>query len=226
MAKRKHTPEEIINKLREAEVVIAAGSTVAETSRRIGISEQTFYRWRAKYRGLRIDQARHLKQLETENGCLPARHVRGLHRRRRTGTRTDGGQGRKTAPQPAKTALPAESADHRRTGLRAPVLHRRTSCSQQSGSHWASPSPAVSWLKASRISPMACSIIPRNACSRFMALSSSAPMRRHPSILPVPTPSHLVNSFPFPTTFSHTQRDLLFDKRLIRGRIFRIPFTG
>ena len=77
MAKRKHTPEEIINKLREAEVVIAAGSTVAETSRRIGISEQTFYRWRAKYRGLRIDQARHLKQLETENGCLPARHVRG-----------------------------------------------------------------------------------------------------------------------------------------------------
>ena len=65
MAKREHTPEEIINKLREAEVVIAAGSTVADASRRIGVSEQTFYRWRAEYGGLRIDQARRLKQLET-----------------------------------------------------------------------------------------------------------------------------------------------------------------
>ena len=70
MAKRKHTPEEIINKLREAEVVVAAGSTVVEASRRIGVSEQTFYRWRAEYGGLRIDQARRLKQLETENSRL------------------------------------------------------------------------------------------------------------------------------------------------------------
>ena len=68
MAKRKHTPEEIINKLREA--VIAAGSTVAEASRRIGASGQTFYRWRAEYGGLRIDQARRRKQVETENGRL------------------------------------------------------------------------------------------------------------------------------------------------------------
>ena len=51
MAKRKHTPGEIINKLRAAEEVVAAGSTVAEASRRIGVSEQTFYRWRAaRYR--------------------------------------------------------------------------------------------------------------------------------------------------------------------------------
>ena len=70
MAKRKHTAEEIINKLREAEVVIAAGSTVAEASRRIGVSEQTFYRWRAEYGGLHIDQAPRLKQLETENSRL------------------------------------------------------------------------------------------------------------------------------------------------------------
>ena len=68
MAKRKHTPEEIINKLRV--VVIAAGSTVAEASRRIGASEQPYYRWRSEYGGLRIDQARRLKQLETENGHL------------------------------------------------------------------------------------------------------------------------------------------------------------
>ena len=64
MVKRKHTAEEIINKLREAEVVIAAGSTVVEAARRIGVSEQTFYRWRAEYGGLRIDQVRRLKQLE------------------------------------------------------------------------------------------------------------------------------------------------------------------
>ena len=70
MAKRKHTPEETINKLREAEVIIAWGSTVAEAARRIGVSEQTFYRWRSEYGGLRVDQARCLKQLETENGRL------------------------------------------------------------------------------------------------------------------------------------------------------------
>ena len=63
MSKRKHTPEEIINKLREAEEAIAAGSTVAEDSRRIGVPEQTFHRWRSEYGGLRIDQARRLKQL-------------------------------------------------------------------------------------------------------------------------------------------------------------------
>jgi len=70
MAKRKHTPEEIINKLREAEVMIAAASTVAEASRRIGVSEQTLCRWCAAYGCLRMDQARRLKQPETENGLL------------------------------------------------------------------------------------------------------------------------------------------------------------
>ena len=70
MPKRKHTAEEIINKLREAEVVISSGSTVVEATRRIGVSEQTFYRWRAEYGGLRVDQARRLKLLETENSRL------------------------------------------------------------------------------------------------------------------------------------------------------------
>ena len=70
MPKRKHTSEEIINKLREAEVVISSGSTVVEAVRRIGVSEQTFYRWRSEYGGLRVDQARRLKQLETENSRL------------------------------------------------------------------------------------------------------------------------------------------------------------
>ncbi len=70
MTKRRHTPEQVINKLREAEVAIAAGSTVAEASRSIGVTEQTFYRWRSEYGGLKIDQARRLKHLESENGRL------------------------------------------------------------------------------------------------------------------------------------------------------------
>ena len=70
MARRKHTPEQVIKKLRQAEVAMAEGGTVAQASRKIGVTEQTFYRWRAEYGGLRIDQARRLKQLETENGRL------------------------------------------------------------------------------------------------------------------------------------------------------------
>ena len=70
MARRRHTPEQVINKLREAEIAIAEGSTVAEASRRIGVTEQTFCRWRSEYGGLRIDQARRLKRLESENGRL------------------------------------------------------------------------------------------------------------------------------------------------------------
>ncbi len=70
MAKKRHTPEQVINKLREAEAAIAEGSTVAEAARRIGVIEQTFYRWRSEYGGLRIDQARRLKRLELENSRL------------------------------------------------------------------------------------------------------------------------------------------------------------
>ena len=70
MPTKRHTPEQVINKLREAEVAMAQGSTVAEASRQIGVTEQTFYRWRSEYGGLRIDQARRLKQLESENTRL------------------------------------------------------------------------------------------------------------------------------------------------------------
>ena len=70
MARRKQTPEQVINKLREAEVAIAEGGTVAEAARRIGVTQQTFYRWRSEYGGLRIDQARRLKRLESENSRL------------------------------------------------------------------------------------------------------------------------------------------------------------
>ena len=70
MGKRKHTPEQVSNQLREAEVAIAAGSAVAEAARRIGVTQQTFYRWGTEYGGLRIEQARRLKRLESENGRL------------------------------------------------------------------------------------------------------------------------------------------------------------
>ena len=55
MARRKHTPEQVVKKLRQAEVAMAEGGTAAQASRKIGGTEQTFYRWRAEYGGLRID---------------------------------------------------------------------------------------------------------------------------------------------------------------------------
>ncbi len=70
MAKKTHTPEQIINKLREAEVHINQGIPIAETSRKIGVTEQTYYRWRKEYGGLRIEQAKKLKTLEKENARL------------------------------------------------------------------------------------------------------------------------------------------------------------
>ncbi len=70
MAKKTYTPEQIINKLREAEIHINQGISIAEASRKIGITEQTYYRWRREYGGLRIEQARKLKCLEKENTRL------------------------------------------------------------------------------------------------------------------------------------------------------------
>jgi transposase-like protein len=70
MARRRHTPEQIITALREAEVGLANGKTVALVSRELGISEQTYYRWRQEFGGMKVDQARRLKELEKENGQL------------------------------------------------------------------------------------------------------------------------------------------------------------
>jgi transposase-like protein len=70
MGRRSYRPEEIINKLREAEVLLSQGSTVGEASKRIEVTEQTYYRWRREYGGMRVDQARRLKELEKENSRL------------------------------------------------------------------------------------------------------------------------------------------------------------
>jgi transposase-like protein len=68
--KKRHTAEQIITKLREAEVELAKGRKIPEAARKLGITEQTYYRWRKEYGGLRTDQARRLKELEKQNSQL------------------------------------------------------------------------------------------------------------------------------------------------------------
>ncbi|MBA7623502.1 IS3 family transposase ISDsp1 [subsurface metagenome] len=70
MGRRTYTPEQIINKLREAEVLLSQGATIGEASRKIGVTEQTYYRWRKEYGGMRLEQAKRLKELEKENSRL------------------------------------------------------------------------------------------------------------------------------------------------------------
>ena len=70
MVKRKHSVEQIIGQLREAEVELAQGRSVAEVCRSLGVTEQTYYRWRKEYGGLKMDQAKRLKVLEQENTSL------------------------------------------------------------------------------------------------------------------------------------------------------------
>ena len=69
MAKR-HKPEEIITKLRQVDVLVSQGSNVADAIRSISVTEVTYYRWRQEYGGLKSDQVKRMKDLETENGRL------------------------------------------------------------------------------------------------------------------------------------------------------------
>ncbi len=70
MARKRHTAEQIIAKLREAEVALAKGQALVDVVRKLEISEQTYYRWRKEYGGLRVEQAKRLKELEKENARL------------------------------------------------------------------------------------------------------------------------------------------------------------
>ncbi len=70
MPKKRFSPEQIMAKLREAEVELAKGQKIGPICRKLAISEQTYYRWRREYGGLRVDQAKRLKQLERENTRL------------------------------------------------------------------------------------------------------------------------------------------------------------
>lgn len=68
--RRRHTPEQIIRKLREAEKLQADGATIAEIAKQLGVSENTFHRWRNQYGGLKADDAKRLRELERENARL------------------------------------------------------------------------------------------------------------------------------------------------------------
>ena len=70
MARKRYSPEQIISLLREAEVCLSQATPVAEVCRKLGVSEQTYYRWRKEYGGMRVDQAKRLKELEQENTRL------------------------------------------------------------------------------------------------------------------------------------------------------------
>jgi putative transposase len=70
MKRKRYSVEQIIGKLREAEVLLSQGRTVKEVSRGLGVTEQTYYRWRKEYGGLKISQARRLKEIERENSRL------------------------------------------------------------------------------------------------------------------------------------------------------------
>ena len=70
MKRRRHTPEQVIRKLREAERLLGEGKTIPEAAKELGISEQTYHRWRNQYGGMKADDAKRLKELERENSTL------------------------------------------------------------------------------------------------------------------------------------------------------------
>jgi putative transposase len=70
MVRKGYTAEQIINKLREAEVLLSQGNTIGVVSKKIGVSDFTYYRWRKEYGGMRVEQAKRLKELEVENSRL------------------------------------------------------------------------------------------------------------------------------------------------------------
>ena len=67
MSTKRYGSEQIITKLREVEIMLSKGSTIGEASKKIGVTEQTYYRWRKEYGGMKVEQAKRLKELEKEN---------------------------------------------------------------------------------------------------------------------------------------------------------------
>ena len=70
MSRKGHTTEQIVNKLRQADVELAKGQSIAAVCKQIEVTDQTYYRWRKEYGGLKVDQARRFKELEQENARL------------------------------------------------------------------------------------------------------------------------------------------------------------
>jgi transposase-like protein len=136
MAKRqRHTPEQIIAKLREAEVLVAQGKTVDQAAKQVGATVQTYYRWRKEYGGMKLDQAKRLKQLEGENVRLKRllaeaeldkailrEAASGKYWARPGGARRSSTSARCSAPTASPSAGPARSwaSAARRSGARPP----------------------------------------------------------------------------------------------------------
>ena len=130
---KKHTPEEIVAKLRQVDVLVSQGAPVADAVRQIGVSEVTYYRWRREYGGLKVDQVKRLKELELENGRLrrvvsdltldklilqeaaPGKFL-GPARRPRLASSTSGGAFRTSSERRASAAL----GQHRSTQRKVP----------------------------------------------------------------------------------------------------------
>ena len=70
MSRKRFSAEQIVNKLREVDVLLAQGRSVAQACKQIAVTEQTYYRWRREYGGMKVDQAKRLKELERENSRL------------------------------------------------------------------------------------------------------------------------------------------------------------
>ena len=70
MGKKRYGPEQIINKIREVEILLSKGATVGEACKKIEVTEQTYYRWRKQYGGMQVEQAKQLKELQKENAQL------------------------------------------------------------------------------------------------------------------------------------------------------------
>ncbi len=70
MPQKRYKPEQIINKLREAELELSKGNNIGRICRKLGVTEQTYYRWRKQYGGMKVEQARRFKELEAENARL------------------------------------------------------------------------------------------------------------------------------------------------------------
>ena len=76
MAKKRYTPEEIVAKLRQVDVLVSQGQNIADAIRQIGVSEVTYYRWRQEYGGLKTEQVKRLKELVAGSGHRPPHHNR------------------------------------------------------------------------------------------------------------------------------------------------------
>ena len=70
MPRKRYRPEEIIHKLRQVDVLLGQGNSISQACKQIGVSDQTYYRWRKSYGGMKVDQAKRMKELEAENARL------------------------------------------------------------------------------------------------------------------------------------------------------------